>query len=134
MEGKSSEFFSIKHMVAQACTLSPTLFLIDINGLSCEIEKCSELNVKLSENTLFGHLFVYNFVGVAETKSALHRLIDIVHNYSKRWYFEANVKKYAVVIFSKLGKVSGGWVWSGESPLVLDSYCYLGIEFSSDGS
>ena len=30
-------------------------------------------------------------------------------------------------------KVSGGWVWGGESLLVLNSYCCLGIEFSSDG-
>ena len=27
-----------------------------------------------------------------------------------------------------------GWVWGGESFHVMDSYCYLGIEFSSDGS
>ena len=65
--------------------------------------------------------------------NAVPTLNNIVHNYSKR-SFEANVKKCAVVIFSKVGKVLGGWVWDGESLLVLDSYCYLGIEFSSDGS
>ena len=43
-------------------------------------------------------------------------------------------KKCAVVIFSKVGKVSGGWVWSGESLPVLNSYGYLGMKFSSDGS
>ena len=52
-----------------------------------------------------------DFVGVAKTGSALQSLIDIVHNYSKCWYFEANVKNCGVVIFTKVGKVSGGWVW-----------------------
>ena len=28
--------------------------------------------------------------------------------------------------------MSGEWVWGGESLHVVDSYCYLGIEFSSD--
>ena len=46
MEGKSSDYFSINQGVSQGCTLSPTLFLIYINGLLCEIEKHSELGVK----------------------------------------------------------------------------------------
>ena len=49
LEGKSSEFFSINQEVAQGCTLSPTLFLIYINGLLNEIEKCPELGVKFSK-------------------------------------------------------------------------------------
>ena len=32
LEGRPFEFFSINHGVAQGCTLSPTLFLICING------------------------------------------------------------------------------------------------------
>ena len=38
------------------------------------------------------------------------------------------------MIFSKLGNLSGKWVWGHESLPVLDSYCYLGIEFSNNGS
>ena len=83
--------------------MSPTLFLIYINGLLCEIEKRPELGVKFSENKMSGLLFADDFVGLAETGPALQILIDIVHIYSKRWRFEANVKKCAVVIFSKAG-------------------------------
>ena len=88
LEGMSSEFFLIKERVSQGCTLSPTLFLIYINGLLCEIEKCPELGVKFSENTLSSCLFDNYFVGLAETGSALQNLIDIVHNYSKPWLFK----------------------------------------------
>ena len=120
--------------MAQGCTLSPTLFLIYINGLLNEIEKCPELGAEFSENEMSGLLFADDFVGIAETGQALQSLIDVVHNYSKRWRFEANVKKCAVVVFSRTERGSGKWVWGGESLPILDSYCYLGIEFSSDGS
>ena len=87
LEGKSSEFFPIKWDVPQGCrcTLSPTLFLIYINGLLCETEKCPVLGVELSENTFFSLLFAGDFVGAAETGLKLQRLIDSVHNYSKHW-------------------------------------------------
>ena len=35
--------------------------------------------------------------------------------------------------FSKLGNFEGKLVWGQESLAVLHSYCYLGVEFSSDG-
>ena len=44
------------------------------------------------------------------------------------------MKKRAIVIFSNLGEVSGVWVWGDEGLPVLNSYFYLGVEFSSDGS
>ena len=44
-----------------------------------------------------GLLFADDFAGLAVTGSALQKLIHIVHNYSKCWRLEANVKKCAVV-------------------------------------
>ena len=85
-------------------------FLIHIDGLLGEIEKCSQLGVKLSENKMSGLMFADDFVGLAESGPALQSLIDIVHDYSKCWHFEASVRKYAVVVFSKLGNHSGKWI------------------------
>ena len=130
LDGKSSEFFTVNQGVAQGCTLSPTLFLIYINGLLCEIEKSQHLGVKFSENNMPGLLFADDFVGVAESKLALQSMITIIYNYSRRWRFEANVKKCAVVVFSKIGDTSGKWFWGNKELRVLDSYCYLGIIFS----
>ena len=61
--------------MAQGCTLSPTLFSSYINGLLCEIEKCPELGINFSENTLAGLQFANEFVGFAEIGSALQNLL-----------------------------------------------------------
>ena len=90
LEDKSSEFLFDS---SEGCTLSSTLFFVYINGLLNEIEKCPELGAKSSKNKMSGLLFADDFVGITETGPALQSLIDIVHNYSKRWEFEANVKK-----------------------------------------
>ena len=50
------------------------------------------IGVKPSKNEMLGILFADDFVELAETGSALQTLIDIVYNYSKRRWFEANVK------------------------------------------
>ena len=97
-----------------------------MNGLLNEIEKCPELGVKFFKNKMSGLLFANDFLGIAETGRALQCLIDTVHNYSKSWRFEANVKKKrAIVIFSKTLRGSGKWVWGDESLPILDSYSYL---------
>ena len=57
--------------VARGCTLLPTLFLIYINGLLCEIEKHLKLGVKFSKNKTSVFLFADDFVGLAETGSVL---------------------------------------------------------------
>ena len=38
------------------------------------------------------------------------------------------------MVFSKIGDTSGKWFLGNEELPVLDSYCYLGIIFSSNGS
>ena len=70
---------------------------------SVRLKKRSELGVKFSKNKISALLFADDFVGLVETESALQILIDIVHNYSKCWQFEANVKKCAIVVFVKNG-------------------------------
>ena len=74
-----------------------------------ETEKSLQLGVKISENML-GILFADHLVEVAETWSALQSLIDVhVYNISECWWFQTNVKKCVVVIFSKqeMYRVSG---------------------------
>ena len=71
----------------------------------CEIEKSQYLGVKFSENNTPGLSFADSFVGVVESKLALQSMTTIIYNYSRCWRFEANLKKCAVVVFSKIGDI-----------------------------
>ena len=71
-------------------------------------------------------------VGMSDSREYLQKLIDVVHKFCNRWRLKANVSKCAVVIFSK-SKVSGSWTWGEHTIPQASSYCYLGIDFTSDG-
>ena len=96
LNGCKSDYFDIYQGVAQGCTLSPTLFLIFIDGLMKEIERTVPSLPSLEFN---GLLFADDFVGLSDSEQGLQALIDVVYAYSKKWRFEANVAKCAVVVF-----------------------------------
>ena len=96
LDGIKSQYFGITQGVAQFCTLSLTLFLIFVDGLMKEIE--SKVS-SLPSLQLNGLLFADDFVGLSDSKEGLQNMINVVHAYSKRWRFEANVTKSAIVVF-----------------------------------
>ena len=53
----------------------------------------------LSSLQLNDLLFADDFVGLSDSKEGLQDMINVVHAYSKKWCFEANVTKCAVVLF-----------------------------------
>ena len=128
--GCKSDYFDIYQGVAQGCTLSPTLFLIFIDGLMKEIERTVP---SLSSLELNGLLFANDFVGLSNSEQGLQALIDVVYAYSKKWRFEANVAKCAVVVFRNEKELDGAWTW-GDSVLPhLNYYTYLGVKFTCNG-
>ena len=48
---------------------------------------------------LNGLLFADDFVGLSDSKEGFQDMINVFHAYSKKWHFEANVTKHAVVVF-----------------------------------
>ena len=50
---------------------------------------------------LNGLLFADDFVGLNDSKEGLQDMINVVHVYSTKWHFEANLTKCAVVVFRK---------------------------------
>ena len=81
LDGIKSEYFCITQGVAQGCTLSPTLFLIFVDGLMKEIE--SKVS-SLPSLQLKGLLFADDFVGLSDSKEGLQDMINVVHAYSKK--------------------------------------------------
>ena len=130
LDGIKSECFGITQGVAQGCTLSPTLFLIFVDGLMKEIE--SKVS-SLPSLQLNGLLFADDFVGLSDSKEGLQNMINVVHAYSKKWHFEANVNKSAVVVFRNEKTFDGEWFWGNSALPHLDNYKYLGVKFTYHG-
>ena len=73
-----------------------------------------------------------DFVGLSNSEQGLQVLIDVIYAYSKKWRFEANVAKCAVV-FRNEKELDGTWTW-GDSVLPhLNYYTYLGVKFTCNG-
>ena len=106
LNGCKSDYFDIYQGVAQGCTLSPSLFLIFIDGLMKEIERTVPSLPSLELN---GLLFADDSVGLSDSEQGLQALLNVVYAYSKKWRFEANVAKCAVVVFRNEKELDGAW-------------------------
>ena len=105
-------------------------YLIFIDGLLKEIERTVPSLPSLELN---GLLFADDFVGLSDSEQGLQALVDVVYAYSKKWCFEANVAKCAVVVFRNGKELDGAWTW-GDSVLPhLNYYTYLGVKFTCNG-
>ena len=132
LEGEKSDTFSLEQGVVQGCSLSSILFSVFINDLLIEVEKAG-LGVQLNNGKSIGDLlFTDDFVGMSDSRENLQKLIDVVHKFCNWWKLKVNVSKCAVVVFSK-SKVPGSWTWGEHTIPQASSYCYLGIDFTSDG-
>ena len=127
LDGIKSEYFGNTQGVAQGYTLSPMLFLIFVDGLMKEIE--SKIS-SLPSLQLNGLLFADDYVGLSESKEGLQDMINVVHTYSKKWHFEANVTKSAVVVFRNEKTFDGEWFWGNSVLPHLDNFKYFGVKFT----
>ena len=64
-------------------------------------------------------------------------MLKILHNYCAEWGLEVNIKKTAVMVFNKSGRLlkdSKGFRYGNTSLPTVKEYCYLGILFTLSGS
>ena len=74
--------------------------------------------------------YMYN-QGLESMKDCLlQALIDVIYAYSKKWHFEANVAKCAVVVFRNEKELDGTWTWRNSVLPHLNYYTYLGVNFT----
>ena len=121
--------------VKQGCVLSPLLFnmflsdLPDIFDSSCDPVQL--LNVKLS-----CLMFADDLIILSETASGLQSALTKLNDYCVQWGLTINIDKTKVVIFNKGGHKFSSFKFdlNGSPVEIVQSYCYLGIIFSSCGS
>ena len=94
-----SDFFHSNVCVKQGESLSPFLFLLDINDLADEL-RCGIVE-NLDELSIFLLLFTDDLVIIAKSPEELQSLIDKLFMYCQEWNLSVDIKKTKVVIFEK---------------------------------
>ena len=80
-------------------------------------------------------MFADDFVGLTTNAEDLQKLINVVQGFCNKWRLKSNIKKSAVVVFSKVAITDMcAWKWGDNVIPRVVSYCYLGIEFAENGS
>ena len=76
-------------------------------------------------------MFADDFVGLTTNAEDLQKLLNVVQGFCNKWRLKSNIKKSAVVVFSKVAITDMcAWKWGDKIIPRVVSYCYLGIEFA----
>jgi len=133
IDGYLTEFFSVSLGVRQGCVLSPSLFLIFINGLVAAINSAG-LGIRVNAHLLLVCLlFADDLVLLAESTEQLQRLLDtVVAPYLEEWRMKINLDKTKVVVCGGRRRTVHEVSWRGIPIDRQTSYKYLGVDVSHD--
>ena len=138
-----SDYFGSWRGVRQGENLSPILFSLYLNDLELFLEEreCLPLNIKLMNDntdlrsmlTLFVLLYADDTIILSDSRQQLQKALDVLSIYCYNWKLDVNVDKTKIVIFHKR-KCRENFKFNGNNLEVVDSFRYLGIEFSRTGN
>ena len=131
-----SNIFSSNVGLKQGCNLSPLLFNIFINDLLTEINGYFPDSPTLNNIPINGLMYADDLVLISESEDGLQRLLDILHNYINKWFLQVNKAKTKYMrIYRYNCSTPPQTMKLGDAPLEkTDEYCYLGTNFTSNGS
>ncbi|GFR93827.1 retrovirus-related Pol polyprotein from type-1 retrotransposable element R2 [Elysia marginata] len=99
VEGEVSSFQKIKRGVRQGCVLSPDLFSLYSEVIMRHIEDYS--GIKVGGHNINNLRYADDTVLIAENKSDLQKLLDVVYSESQKKGLELNSKKTEVMVISR---------------------------------
>ena len=122
----------------QGHPMSPELFKLYIHELSIRLEQIEELDVPLLNGVKVSHLlWADDQVLLALDADSLQKLLNCLHDYAEKWELSVNINKTSVMVFktsSRLLKCAYGFKLGNLDIAPVRKYCYLGIQFSLNGS
>ena len=130
-----SEMFDCPTGVRQGCVLSPTLFSLFINQVANQVEQEGKHGVKFLPGImeLFILLFADDVALLSTTPVGLQNQLNVLQSCCSRMKLCVNIDKTKVMVFRKggfLGKRER-WYFEGRCLEVVNSYCYLGFNFTT---
>ena len=132
-----TDFFTYSKGVRQGCILSPLLFNIYINEITTLFKNTNSDPFILPNGTeLSCLLYVDDLIILSKSKFGLHKCLDKLHSWSKKWLMEVNLKKNQIMIFEKrkTKKAKPIFTLGNEKISVVQEYCYLDIKLNHNGN
>ena len=135
VSGRASDPVQIELGVPQGAVLSPWLYASYVDGLHAALRDRG-LGVWIHGRLVPILLYADDIVLMASTPEMLQASLDVLHTFSRRWRFSANLGKSNAVVFGPRGVVPyfnrTRVFWQlGETLRHADSYKYLGLELLS---
>lgn len=124
-----TESFETKMGLRQGCILSPLMFSLFINDLPEVLEGgCSFGTTRV--NML---MYADDIVIMSPTAAGLQHMMNRLQKYCETWNLLVNLNKSKVIVFRKGGQLGPNdrWRYNGNQIEVVNSYKYLGINFTT---
>ena len=137
--GKLSGSFQSHVGLMQGDSLSPLLFSLFVNDLEAYLSEhgFNPINLNFADINLFIKLFIILYADdlamVSESSENLQIGLNHLNNYARTWKLQVNIKKTKVSVFG-VGNPDVSFEFDGKVIDIVDSFTYLGVNFTSDGS
>lgn len=139
--GAVSASFISEIGVRQGENLSPVLFSMYLNDLQTYLQNSGTVGVELFDHndlTLWLKLLVLLYADdtilLSNTAENLQICLNNFNDYCKNWHLKVNINKTKIVIFGARQTGNFRFNLGDENIEISDSYHYLGVTFSSNGS
>ena len=135
---KLSDTIDVTIGTEQGHPMSPELFKIYIYDLSIRLAALEDLSIPELNGFSVSHLlWADDLILLALDANSLQKQLDCLHEFASKWELSINIDKTKIMVFnssSRLLKCSYGFKLGNLDISSAKSYCYLGIQFSLNGS
>ena len=132
---KLSSTFPVMRGVRQGDILSPLLFNLYVNDMTQIFQQKDADAPFLDRLSVACLLYADDLVLVSRTAEGLQKNLNRLGAYCKQWKLEVNLSKSKIMCLSRSGELTDATFCYNDAPLEqVQSYCYLGMELSSNCS
>ena len=134
MNNQLTHSFRTHKGVRQGCILSPRLFNYFINDIPDIFDSCCE-PVLLGSERLSCLMYADDLVILSESESGLQNCLNKLHDYTRKWQLDINLKKTKIISFQCGGRASETKFFLNSQIVErVKSYKYLGTFITNTGN
>lgn len=126
--------FPIEIGTRQGCNLSPSLFNVFINDLP-QILLCKECDyIEINNTKLNCLMFADDILMFSKSETGMATCLKKLESFCNKWKLIINTTKTKIMVLNRKKKETSKFKVYNKTIESVNSYSYLGVEFSSSGS